>query len=179
MRVKYVQNSFVVSVRPTSIVTMSPQWQLLRAQSVALERFGFLFHLVSQIFYFISFNLIYLTSQECHDGQCIAVESEEETSKRVKRAVEEKKAGNYELDEDELDQDECIYGDNLITSAFVGEKKLPSDQMSCPEFMTHLLKNDKSPFVYCANSTFRAACCQTCKSKINFVSFYLYLIKNL
>ena len=88
------------------------------------------------------------------------VKTDGQEEKIVKRSAEEEQM--LEL----VKVDECIYGDDLVRASLVGEEKdMPAEQMTCSSFMAYLIKSDKSPFAYCANSTFRSICCETCKCK--------------
>ena len=59
--------------------------------------------------------------------------------------------------------DECLYGDDVILDQTIISDPLPAAQMNCPDVITFLVKNKKSPFEYCSRPEFKRACCQTCK----------------
>lgn len=59
----------------------------------------------------------------------------------------------------------CPFGDDVIVNSTLVDDALPSIQLSCNDFILYLLSVGKTPFSYCSNTTFRAACCNTCKSK--------------
>ena len=88
---------------------------------------------------------VLLTLKICISGECIA-------------------QTDTQLDE------ECLFGDGLITQAIVDDLELPAEQLSCDEFIDYLQLLDLSPMAYCEKPSIRKTCCQTCRSILVFLS---------
>lgn len=79
----------------------------------------------------------------------------------------------------------CPFGDDVAVNQQTIFAPLPTAQMSCPDVFDFISTSlNQFPLSYCADSRFKAACCETCKSSFYIVVILIhkllfYLFRNL